>query len=179
MTTAPIIQTARLRLRGHVLSDMAAFAAFFASDRAVYIGKPKNRAHLWYGFASEVGSWPLMGHGGWAVETRDGALAGQVAITKPPHFPETEIGWTLFEGFEGKGLAQKATSAALCWAEASGKFDTLVSYITPENGRSIALAKRLGATHDATAALPDGETAQDTVVYRHALDSDGSPEAYA
>ena len=178
MTTAPVITTARLRLRPHVLTDMGAFEAFFASSRADYTGRPKNRTHLWYGFASEVGSWALMGHGGWAVETREGALVGQVAITKPPHFPETEIGWTLFAGHEGKGFAFEAASAALLWAWEHG-FETLVSYITPGNARSIALAKRLGAVHDTGAALPEGETPDETVVYRHSPDTDGSPEAYA
>ncbi len=178
MTTAPVIETARLRLRPHVLSDMDAFDAFYATDRAAYTGRPKNRTHLWYGFASEVGSWALMGHGGWAVETRGGALVGQVAITQPPHFPEREIGWTLFAGFEGKGFAFEAACAALAWAWAQG-WDTLVSYITPQNTRSIVLAKRLGAAHDPHAALPEGETAAETVVYRHLPDTDGSPEAYA
>ncbi|MDJ0821666.1 MAG: GNAT family N-acetyltransferase [Paracoccaceae bacterium] len=178
MTSAPVIETARLRLRGHVMADMDAFEAFFASDRATYSGRPKNRAHLWYGFASEVGSWDLMGHGGWGVETRDGALIGQVAITQPPHFPEREIGWTLFAGYEGRGFACEAAAAALGWAWAQG-WDTLVSYITPANARSIALAKRLGAEHDPKAALPEGETADETVVYRHFPDADGSPEAYA
>ncbi|MFD1344605.1 GNAT family N-acetyltransferase [Litorisediminicola beolgyonensis] len=174
MTAAPVIDTARLRLRGHVMADMDAFETFFASDRARYSDGPETRTHLWYGFASEVGSWPLMGHGGWAIETRDGRLAGQVAITRPPRFPETEIGWMLFEGFEGRGYAFEAASAALAWAAASGLFETLVSYITPENARSIALAERLGARHDASAALPDGETTLDTVVYRHPLAVGGS-----
>ena len=54
-----------------------------------------------------------------------------------------------------------------------------MSYITPENDRSVALAKRLGAIHDPEAALPEGETPADTVVFRHRPDADGSPEAYA
>lgn len=178
MSAAPVITTARLRLRPHVLADMAAFESFYASERAIWTGRPDNRTHLWYGFASEVGSWDLMGHGGWGVETKDGTLVGQVAITQPPHFPEREIGWTLFAGHEGKGYATEAASAALGWAWGSG-FDTLVSYITPENTRSIALARRLGAVQDAEAPRPEGEAPEETVVYRHSPDADGSPEAYA
>lgn len=175
--SAPVIETGRLRLRGHQMSDLPAFEALFASDRAQYMGVPKNKTHLFYGFASEVGSWDLMGHGAWAIDV-DGALAGQVAITQPPHFPEREIGWTLFDGFEGKGYACEAASAALAWAWDQG-FETLVSYITPENARSIALAERLGAVLDTDAQLPDGETPAETIVYRHLPDTDGSPEAYA
>ncbi|BBU58844.1 hypothetical protein KU6B_51090 [Mameliella alba] len=64
------------------------------------------------------------------------------------------------------------------WAWAQG-WSTLVSYIHPDNTRSRALAERLGAVHDPNAQLPEGETAQETLVYRHSPDADGSPEAYA
>lgn len=178
MTTAPVISTARLRLRPHQMSDLDAFRAFYATDRSKYVGAPKNDTHLFYGFASEVGSWPLMGHGAWAIDTTDGTFVGQVAITQPPHFPEREIGWILLDGHEGQGYAFEAASAALNWAW-DNDFDTLVSYIDPANARSRALAERLGAAHDADAPLPKGETADETMVYRHTPISDGSVEAYA
>lgn len=182
MTHAPVITTARLRLRPHDMGDLDAFWAFYQSPRAQYVGRPDNRTHLWYGLASEVGSWALMGHGGWAIDTRDGELVGQVAITRPPHFPETEIGWTLFDGHEGKGFAREAATAALRWAWTSG-FDTLVSYIHPDNARSIALARRLGAAQDGEARKPKGDGDRGTLVFRHsadvASDADGNAEAYA
>lgn len=175
---APVLHTSRLTLRPHVMADMAPLREFFRSDRAQYVGGPQNETHFWYGFASETGSWDLMGHGGWGVETKGGEFLGQVAITRPPHFAETEIGWTFLAKGEGKGYAFEAALAALHWAWAQG-FATLVSYIHPENARSLALAKRLGAVHDPQAALPKGETADETVVYRHMPDTDGNPEAYA
>jgi len=175
---APVLETPRLRLRPYVLSDMDPFWDFYQSARAAYVDRPENRSHFWYGFASEIGSWDLLGQGGWAVDTRDGQVIGQVAITQPPHFPEREIGWIFLAGAEGKGYAFEAASAALAWAWDQG-FDTLVSYIDPANARSIALAERLGAVRDPAARLPDGDTAAQTVVYRHAPDTDGSPEAYA
>lgn len=160
--SAPVLNTPRLRLRPHVHSDMEPFWAFFQSPRAQYVDSPKNRTQLWYGFASEVGSWDLCGHGGWAVEI-DGQLAGQVAITHPPHFPEREIGWILFDGFEGQGYAAEAAQAALDWAWSDLKADTLVSYINARNTRSRALADRLGAVLDGDAATYDSAD----VVYRH------------
>jgi RimJ/RimL family protein N-acetyltransferase len=176
--TAPLIETPRLRLRSHRIDDMDAFWTFYQSPRAAYVGAPNSRTQLFYGLSSEVVSWDWMGHGGWAVDTRDGDFIGQIAITQPPHFPEREIGWTLFETAEGKGYATEAPSAALAWAWDQG-FETLVSYIHPDNIRSCRLAERLGAEHDPDAPLPIGETADETVVYRHAPDADGSPEAYA
>ena len=178
MTTAPVITTARLRLRGHTLADLEQLCDLFETDRAVHMGGPVPRMHAWRWLASEVAMWDLMGHGAWGIETAEGAFIGQVGILKPPHFPEVELGWTLLEQAEGKGYAFEAAMAAMHWAWEQG-FETLVSYIGPANTRSIALAKRLGAEHDAGAALPHGETADETVVYRHRPDADGSPEAYA
>jgi RimJ/RimL family protein N-acetyltransferase len=176
--TAPVLETPRLRLRPHRMEDMDALWAFYQTPRAEYVGAPKNRTHMFYGLSSEVVSWDWMGHGAWAVDTKEGDLIGQVGITQPPHYPEREIGWIFFEHAEGKGYATEAATAALGWAWEQG-FETLVSYITPENVRSRALAERLGATHDPDAALPEGETPEETVVYRHSPDIDGSPEAYA
>jgi RimJ/RimL family protein N-acetyltransferase len=152
---------------------MEAFWAFYQSGRAKFMDRPKSKTHLWYGFASEVGSWDLLGYGAWALEV-EGELAGQVAITHPPHFPEREIGWILFDGFEGRGFAQEAATLALHWAWEQG-FENLVSYIEKDNARSVALARRLGAQHD-----PHAQTYDDAdVVYRHVPDTDGNPEAYA
>lgn len=167
MTTAPVITTANTRLRPHRMSDFDAFWAFYQTPRAQHLSVPANKSHCWYGFVSDTGSWALNGHGGWAVETHDGELAGQVAITQPPHFPELEIGWLMLDGFEGRGMAYQAADAARTWAFRSLGIDTLVSYIDPANQRSIALAERLGASHDPKAALPDGETPDETVVFRH------------
>lgn len=176
---APTLHTPRLTLRAHVLSDMEPFWQFYQSERARFAGAPATRRAFWYEFAGEAGSWDLCGHGGWGVETTDGTLVGQVAIMQPPHFPELEIGWMLLGGQEGRGYATEAALAALGWAWSNLTITTLVSYIHPSNRRSIAVAERLGAVHDPGAALPEGETSEATIVYRHRPDADGSPEAYA
>lgn len=178
MTAAPVISTARLRLRGHTLADLEQLCDLFGTNRAVHMGGPVPRVAAWRWLASEVAMWELMGHGAWGIETQDGDFVGQVGILKPPHFPEVELGWTVLAEAEGKGYAFEAALAASLWAWDQG-FETLVSYIDPANARSISLAKRLGATHDADAALPDGETPEDTIVYRHLPDTDGGAEAYA
>ena len=177
MQQAPVISTERLRLRPHVVSDMDAFWEFYQSGRARYMDCPTNRTHLWYGFSSEVGSWELCGWGGWAVETHAGDLLGQIALTQPPHFPELELGWLLFDGFEGHGYAFEAASAALGYAFTVMDVDTLVSYIDRNNARSIALAERLGAFEDKAAARYDASDA----VFRHPHPDEfqGGVEAYA
>ncbi|MEM7295747.1 MAG: GNAT family N-acetyltransferase [Pseudomonadota bacterium] len=162
MTVAPTIKGRGLRLRAHRIEDMAAFEAFYGSPRAAHMDVPVNRTHLWYGFASEAGSWSLCGYGGWTIEV-EGALAGQVALTQPPHFPELELGWMVFDGFEGRSIAYEAASLARDYSFDAIGAETFVSCIDRKNLRSIALAERLGATVD-----PLAETYDDAdIVYRH------------
>ena len=149
MRTAPVLSTARLRLRPHVLDDMAALEAFYATDRAAFMGRPNTRTQLWYGFASEVGSWDLMGHGAWAITTQDGALVGQVAITQPPHFPEREIGWLLFEGHDGKGYATEAAEIFLRIGFEELGLHRVYAELDPRNEASAAVCQRLGMRHEA------------------------------
>ena len=99
MMHAPLLITPRLRLRHHVLGEMDPFWTFYQGARSGFLSCPDNRTHLFYGLHSEIASWQTMGHGGWAVETRDGRMIGQIAITHPPHFDECEIGWILFDGY--------------------------------------------------------------------------------
>lgn len=164
MTAAPTLSTNRLTLRHHVLADFDAYWQFYeTSTRLQYMDCPKNKTHMWYGLGSEIASWELLGFGGWAITLKDGTLIGQVAIIHPPHFPETELGWYLLDGYEGQGYAFEAAQAARDWAFGTAKLPTLVSYIDRANTRSIALAKRLGATEDTGAERFDAEDA----VFRH------------
>lgn len=176
MSSAPTIETDRLILRPHVAADLAAFWQFYQSDRSRYMDAPDSRSQLWTGLLAEVGSWEVFGWGGLAIETQDGQLAGQVCISQPPHFPELELGWIVFEGFEGLGYAYEAASAMRDYAFEILEVPTLVSYIDEKNQRSIALAERLGATLDPNARTYDAAD----LVYRHQPDSSGPGlEAYA
>ncbi|MFY0636153.1 MAG: GNAT family N-acetyltransferase [Vannielia sp.] len=167
MTTAPTIETERLCLRPYRIEDFEPLAALMASEWSEHMGGPFGREESWAYFASEVAMWALRGHGGWSVDLKDGTLAGQVSLNRMAHWPEVELGWTIWPEMQGKGIAFEAATAARDWAFGPGGLSTLVSYIAPENARSIALAKRLGARHDISAPLPTGETEADTHVYRH------------
>jgi len=160
---APVLRSARLVLRPHAMADFEAYAALFASPRAEHMGVLDRRG-AWFSFASDVAQWALMGCGAWAVDrAADGAFIGQVAINRPVHFPEPELGWMLFDGFEGHGYAREAARAARDFAWSTLGLPTLVSYVGPDNHRSIALARRLGAVLDPSAARPE----PDDLVFRH------------
>ena len=170
MTPAPTLATARLTLRQHLAEDFALMRDILMSARAAYMGGPFDLEKSWQIFAADTGAWALQGFGGWAmVETATGRIVGQIVIQHPAHYPEPEIGWLLLEGAEGQGFATEAAQAALDWARSAHGMTTLVSYVDPANAASIAVATRLGASRDAGAPLPVGETPDGTHVYRHNL----------
>lgn len=162
---APVIVGERVILRPHRASDIDAIAALYTSDRARWIGGQQNRTVAWRWLGYDVGQWGLLGFGSWAIDDmKSGEFAGQVGLNKPDNFPEIELGWLLFEGFEGRGLAFEAAALARRFAFETLGMHTLVSYIDPNNQSSIRLAERLGATLDRDAATPDGDAC---LVYRH------------
>ena len=144
------------------MADFEPLYVLLESDRAQFLGGPLTRKQSWQWITAEVGSW--------GVELREtGDFVGQIGINQPHHFPELEIGWIFLAQVEGKGYARQGATAILDWVRSSLKPETLVSYIDPQNLRSIALAKRLGALPDPDALRPDGDTKEDTIVYRHAM----------
>ncbi|MGB8818056.1 MAG: GNAT family N-acetyltransferase [Rhizobiaceae bacterium] len=166
--TAPVIVGERVILRPHRASDIDAIAALYQGSRAAHIGGRQSRATVWRWLGYDAGQWGLLGYGSWAVDDlKTGMFAGQVAINRPDNFPEPELGWLLFDAFEGRGLAHEAALLARRFAFEKLAMDTLVSYIAPDNHRSIKLAERLGAAVDPGALTPDGDAC---LVYRHRPD---------
>ncbi|MFC4667626.1 GNAT family N-acetyltransferase [Seohaeicola nanhaiensis] len=143
----PVIETERLILRGPRESDFEAFATFSASDRAAFVGGPYTRQRSWVSFLAQYGHWALRGYGMWMLEDRaTGGIAGRVGIIRNDGWDEPELGWHIYDGFEGKGLAYEAAHAARAHAANHLGLDRVISYIVPDNTRSAALAQRLGAT---------------------------------
>ena len=152
------------------MADFEPLYVLLESGRAQFSGGPFMRKPSWQWIATEVGSWSLKGFDSWGVELREtGDFVGQIGINQPHHFPELEISWIFLAQAEGKRYARQGATAILDWVHSSHKPETLVSYIDPQNLRSIELTKRLGALPDPDALHPDGDTKQDTIVYRHAM----------
>lgn len=172
----PTIRTPRLTLRPPRMDDFEPYANFLASDRARSMDGPHPRETAWSWFTNDIAHWHLFGYGGLIIEI-GGAPAGQVAITVGLDFPEPELGWFLFEGYDGKGYATEAALALREHAYAALGLETLVSHCDRDNAHSIAVAERLGCTLDKDATGPDAAA---TLVYRHpSADADGNAEAYA
>ena len=128
------------------------------------MGGPFSIGYAWGAFCHGVAQWQLFGVGNLSIELRETKQClGQIEINQGPLFPEPEFGWQLTSEAEGKGHAFEAAMALRDWAFQDRKLKTLVSYIDPDNARSIRLAERLGATLDEQAIPQD----PGDLVYRH------------
>lgn len=177
LSDTPVLTTPRLTLRAPVASDWPHWCDFMASERARFVGGgPAVKAtQIWRAFGHVIGHWVLRGWGMFVFSRHDDDTPlGMTGPWFPEGWPEREIGWSLWsEDAQGKGYAFEAAAAARDHA-----FDVLgwsgaVSYIAPENQRSIALAKRLGAQRDDGAATPDFDDR--CLVYRHRAPDDRAP----
>lgn len=166
LADTPILTTKRLTLRAPLPSDADAFMAFYATDRAQFVGGPKTPRQAWDFFGTEIGHWAIHGFGMFAVtRTGDDTPLGIVGHWYPQTWPETEIGWVLFDAaHEGQGIAKEAAAACIDHAWGPLGWDSMVSYIDHGNDASVALAKSLGATLDPEAETPGNKPCY---VYRH------------
>ncbi|MDO5630659.1 MAG: GNAT family N-acetyltransferase [Paracoccus sp. (in: a-proteobacteria)] len=152
----PTVETERLILRAPRREDFDAYDAFYSDVRSIFVGGPRTRFENWFTFLALPGHWALMGFGYWMIELREtGQVIGSAGIIQHLDWPEPELGWQLFEGFEGHGYATEAAIAARKWAAAQG-MAPLVSFVPIPNDRSAMLAQRIGCQHQGTWESPFG-----------------------
>lgn len=148
----PRIASDRCVLRGPYMEDFDIFADIITSGRGRYVGGPLTRDGAWDDFIQLTASWILRGAGVWTVEHQmDQRVLGFVLLGHETGDPEPELGFLFTEEAEGHGFAFEAAEKARNNAWFALSYDTLVSYIDPENTRAIALATRLGAVRDPSA----------------------------
>jgi len=151
LTNAPVLESENLILRGPEKRDADPMIAFLLDqDRAEGFGSSPGRGDAWRWFTLNVGHWHWHGYGYFTIETKQGDIAGISGIWNPEGWPEPEVGWVVFDGFEGRGIAYEAAVRARRWAYEDLGFTTLTSNIVPGNTRSIKLAERMGATFERT-----------------------------
>lgn len=148
----PVLETPRLRLRGHTPADFAASYAMWSDERVVrHIGgRVFTEEEVWARLLRYAGHWALLGFGYWVVEEREGGgFVGEVGFADfrramdPPLGDRPEAGWVLAPGAHGRGYASEALAAALAWGDARFSRPT-VCIIDPENAPSIRVAEKAG-----------------------------------
>ena len=151
--TAPLIETARVRLRPFRSDDLDAQAAALGDPEIVRHlgGNTYSREDSWRRMLCAPGMWALLGYGYWAVERReDGLWLGQVGFgdfkrdMEPSIEGLPEMGWIFGVHAQGQGYASEAAAAALRWADQSLKAPEIVAIIDPDNAPSIRVAEKSG-----------------------------------
>lgn len=168
----PTLRTRNLVLRAPGPQDYEAYVAFRASPRSRGVGGPYDRTASFSHFAELIGHWVIRGYGRWVVADPETDVAlGVVGLMYPEDWPEAEIAWTVFENAEGRGVAFEAAMATRDYAYNTLGWSTVISCVMPDNSRSAALAKRMGATYECDFDHPEIGTLG---IWRHI-----SPEAAA
>jgi RimJ/RimL family protein N-acetyltransferase len=159
----PVLETERLKLRGHRLDDFADCAAMWA-DAAVtrFIGgKPLSDEEAWTKFLRYAGHWALLGFGYWVAEEKaTGKFVGELGFAdykreiEPSLKGTPEIGWVLAAAFHGKGYATEAVRAVVEWGDSyfikrhlegpHVERPRTACIIAPENVASIRVAEKCG-----------------------------------
>lgn len=159
LTSAPVLETDRLMLRGPDKADLPALTQFLTSSpRMQEQGETLSTDQAWYGFLIGVGHWQWNGFGFFTlVERKKHLPVGRVGLLKHANWSDVELAWHLFDGAEGHGYATEAAKAVRRWAYEAHGFGQLVSYIDHDNHRSQSVAKRLGAKTDGRRATHDAK----------------------
>ena len=149
----PVIETERLKLRGHRLEDFGACAAMWADPVVTrHIGgRPFSEEESWTRLLRYVGHWALLGFGYWVVEEKPtGSFVGEIGFAdykrdmQPPLKGTPEIGWAFAAQSHGKGYATESVRAAVAWADARFGAGPTACIIAPENLASIRVAEKCG-----------------------------------
>jgi RimJ/RimL family protein N-acetyltransferase len=149
----PILETERLKLRGHRLEDFADSAAMWADAKVTeHIGgKPLTEEESWTRFLRYAGHWSVMGFGYWVVEEKStGNFLGEVGFAdykrdiQPSLKDVPEIGWAFAAHAHGKGFATEAVRAAVAWGDKHFSAQRTACIIAPENLPSVRVAEKCG-----------------------------------
>ena len=161
------IATPRLALRFPRESDAVALHAYYGDEDSVRYTTRRafTAAETWRAVAGIAGHWAFRGYGPYVIAGRESdAVLGVCGPWFPNDWPEPEIKWALLPAARGQGIGREAARAVLAMARAFLPDLVPISLILPNNARSIALARAVGAAFER--AIPfRGDTAH---VYRHA-----------
>jgi RimJ/RimL family protein N-acetyltransferase len=147
----PVLETPRLTLRGHRVSDLGDSLALWSDPEVVrHIGgKPSGREDVWARVLRYIGHWAVAGYGFWHVRERatdrfvgEAGLADFQRDLAVSFDGAPEVGWALAPWSHGKGYATEAMTAVLAWSTAA--HPRTVCIIDPGNVASLRVAAKLG-----------------------------------
>lgn len=153
MNEIPVLETPRLRLRGHTLADLKACTEMWGDpDTTKHIGgRPSTAEESWARLLRYAGHWTLLGYGFWAIEEKaSGVYIGDIGIADLKREIESplnscpEVGWAIVTSARGKGYATEAMQAVTAWGDVRFNGATTVCIIDLDNQPSIRVAEKAG-----------------------------------
>lgn len=146
----PVIETPRLVLCGHRVTDLDDSFAMWSSPEVMRInGRPLSREEVWARLLRYIGHWAVYDYGLWQIRERaTDRFAGEVGIADFQRDlaisfdGAPEAAWVLAPWAHGRGYATEAMSAVLAWSTAA--HPRTVCIIAPDNAPSLRVAARLG-----------------------------------
>lgn len=147
-----VLITDRLTLTPVQVSDLPDLTALWADPAfaTAIFPAPLSSEDVWFRLLRDIGHWEALGYGNWAIrETATGDYVGSVGVLDyrrilEPAFDAPELGWGVAPRFQRRGMAFEALSAALAWCDDTLSAARTVCMISPDNGPSLALARRAG-----------------------------------
>ena len=156
----PVLETPRLRLRGHEAGDFEASATMWADAAVVrhISGKPSSLEESWSRFLGYAGHWQVLGFGYWVVQDRhSGDFLGEAGFAdfrraiEPALDGRPEAGWVLKAAAHGQGIATEAVRCMTAWADAALPRHPTVCIVAPGHDASIRVARKAGFSDAGTA----------------------------
>lgn len=153
LVAAPTLETERLVLRAHRVSDFTDSLDLWSDPEATRFigGRPFTQEEIWARLVRYVGHWVLLGYGYWVVtDKKTGRFLGEVGFAdfkrdiEPSFEGMPEIGWVLAAHVHGRGYATEAVRAAIAWGDDHFEAARTVCIIAPENQPSIRVAEKCG-----------------------------------
>jgi len=161
----PVIETARLLLRGWRDADVEAYVALCADPEVMrYIGDgtPQTREQAAAAMQSFRNGWVALGWDLFCVARRDDDVCiGFAGLHVPDFLPEilpaVEVGWRLARSEWGRGYATEAGAAAMRFGFDTVGLDRLVSVAHADNTASTNIMRKLGMTFERATVHPRHE----------------------
>lgn len=149
---APTLDTDRLRLRGHVASDLEVCTKMWATPEVTRFigGRPFTKEETWSKILRYAGHWSLLGFGYWVITEKAGSrFVGEVGFADfqreiDPPLDGPELGFALAPWAHGQGFATEAVLAAHAWlAMRCGTIRTS-AIIDPGHTASVRVIEKCG-----------------------------------
>jgi len=149
----PVLETERLRLRGHRVDDYATLAAMWSDPNVIRFigGTPFTAQESWMRLLRYPGMWCLLGYGFWAIEEKaSGRMIGDIGYMdvkraiEPPLDGMPELGWALAPDVHGRGYASEALAAVLAWGKCRFGAHRAACIIDEDNVASVRVAQKAG-----------------------------------